>query len=417
VRRLLAQSYAFSTLTLAANLVNGVVIARALGPSGRGEAIAIAMLAINLGMLASCGSGQATAYRFARDPGSGARLVTAWAAILGVLALVAFAIGQLALPVLFDAQSGDAIALARIYLVTIVLVLCAALTNGLLLGAEEYLFVNAVRLAQPAIVAVVQIVLWALDALTVESALATAAGSSLLVQAAAVRRVLARTGGFGPLDRSLARETLSYGFRGQGAVLAGTLNQRLDLLILPAFVAAASIGLYSIAANVSLIVYTLAQSFSSILLPAAVRRGSRGPATVARSLRAVGAIALAAGLALFVVARPALELVDGEALGDAATSLRLLLPGTVLLAAASVLLAGLYAAERPGRATLAQATGLVVTVVGLLVFVPDEGITAAAIVSTVAYGAVFVTAFAAYRRVSGLSLRALVHPSKTAGKL
>lgn len=416
MRRLLAQSYAFSSLTLVANLVNGVLVARALGPSGRGEAIAIAMLAMNVGMLAAFGCGQATSYRFAREPASGARLLTAWVAILSVLALVAFAIGQLALPVLFDAQSTEAIAIARVYLVTIVLVLSAALTNGMLLGAEDYGFVNAARLAQPALLAVAQSVLWALDALTVESSLGSAAASSLLVQAVALRRVLARTGGFGPFDRALARDTFSYGFRGQGAVLAGALNQRLDLLILPAFVAAAGIGLYSVAANVSLIVYVASQSFSAILLPAAVRRGVGGPATVLRSLWAVAGLALLAALALFVVARPALELVYGRDFGEAATTLRLLLPGTVLLAAASVLVAGLYAAGRPGLSTIVQAGGLVVTVVGLLVFVRSGGITAAAIVSTAAYGTVFVAALVAYRRATGLAWRSFVNPSRSAGK-
>ena len=43
------QTYALSVAALVANLVSGIVIARALAPDGRGEAVAIAMLAQNVG--------------------------------------------------------------------------------------------------------------------------------------------------------------------------------------------------------------------------------------------------------------------------------------------------------------------------------------------------------------------------------
>jgi hypothetical protein len=58
-----------------------------------------------------------------------------------------------------------------------------------------------------------------------------------------------------------------------------------------------------------------------------------------------------------------------------------------------------------------QAAGLVVTVVGLLVFLPSGGITAAAIVSTVAYGTVFVSALVAYQRATGLAWRRFLNRS------
>ena len=98
-------------------------------------------------------------------------------------------------------------------------------------------------------------------------------------------------------------------------------------------------------------------------------------------------------------------LVYGDDFRDAAESLRLLLPGAVLFAGASILSAGVYAAGRPFAATLTQLTGVVVTVVGLLVFLPDGGITAAALVSTAAYGTVFVATLVAYKRLSGMPWR------------
>jgi O-antigen/teichoic acid export membrane protein len=93
--------------------------------------------------------------------------------------------------------------------------------------------------------------------------------------------------------------------------------------------------------------------------------------------------------------------VYGDEFGGAAPTLRVLLPGTVMLAGALILVAGLYAANRPSIATAVQVAGLVVTVAGLLVFLPTGSIMTAAIVSTAAYGVVFAGALIAFKRVTG----------------
>jgi O-antigen/teichoic acid export membrane protein len=395
-------TYAFAGLTLVANLVSGVVTARALAPAGRGEAVAIALLAQNLGFLFAFGCVHAVSFRYAREPSVAARLATTWTLLLIPLSLAAVAVGELALPALFADQRSEAVDMARVYLPTVALVLWLELTNGLLLGARDYRVVNVLRFAQPALFALALVVLWALGDLTVAGALASSAATSLLVQLVAMSRALRNSGGFGRPDLRIGMETLWYGFRGHGALLANALNQRLDLLIMPAFVAASGLGLYSIAANVSLIVSTLANSLSTIVLPAAAHDPERGPRTVVGSLQAALAIAALVAAVLIVLARPALELVYGGSFGDAAPALRVLLPGTVLLAGALILVAGLYAANRPTIATGVQVGGLVITVVGLLVFLPHGGIMTAAIVSTASYAVVFVCALVAYKRVAAV---------------
>ena len=406
--RAAAFSYILAGLTLCANLAAGIANARALAPSGRGEAIAIAMVAQNIGLFFALGCAQAVAYRYAREPTAGARLATTWALLLIPLSAVAIGVGQLLLPTLFASQTSDAIDLGRVYLFVIVLVLWSELTNGLLLGKGDYLAANVFRFAQPALAATSQVVLWRLGELTVETSLATAAASTLLVQAVAISRASRQAGGFGRFDPQLGAATLWYGFRGHGSVLGNALNQRLDLLILPAFVAAAGVGLYSIAANVSLIVSTLANSLAGIVLPAAARRGTAGPRTVVASFQVALAVAVVFAGAIFAVARPALGLVYGGDFEAAAPSLRVLLPGTVMLAGASILAAGLYAANRPGTATAGQLAGLAVTLGGLLLVLPEGGILGAAWVSTGSYTLVFVTLLVAYKRAVGISWRLFV---------
>ena len=112
-------------------------------------------------------------------------------------------------------------------------------------------------------------------------------------------RVITRAG-VGP-DARLGVQSLWYGIRGRGSTVATNLTARLDVPILPADVSTANVGIYSVAANVSLIVYALANTFSGLVLPAAAREPERASLKVIGSLWAVLLIAaaLAGVLALF----------------------------------------------------------------------------------------------------------------------
>jgi O-antigen/teichoic acid export membrane protein len=400
-------TYLFSALTLVANLVSGIVSARALGPDGRGVAVALTTVSQLAGFLFAMGVAQSLSYFIARRPQDGPCLFTTWLLMLLPLAALAIVISQILLTTIFATDGEQAITIGRWFLFAIVVVVGLELNYGLLLGAHDFLVYNALRFAQPVLMATTFLVLWRLDALTVESALIASIAGPGLVLAVGMARAVKRVG-VGRPDLRLGLQTLWYGVRGQGSSVAANVTARLDVAMLPAFVTAASVGLYSVATNVSLIVYQLSNTFAGLVLPAAARDPERGPQKVVGSLWASLAIAglLALGLALF--ARPLLGLVYGDQFRDAAEPLVLILPGAVLFAGSSILAAGVLAVGRPFTATFAQILGMVVTVIGLFVFLRSGGITAAALVSTASYATVFLATLVAYRAVTGASWRSFL---------
>jgi O-antigen/teichoic acid export membrane protein len=397
-------TYAFSALTLVANLVTGIVTARALGPDGRGIAVALVTVTQLAGFFFAMGVAQSLSYFIARRPEDGPALLTTWTLMLIPLTAVAVGISQLLLPTIFAEDGGQAIDLGRWFMFTIVLVVGLELTYGLLLGTQDFFVYNTLRFAQPALVAVAYVVLWSTDDLTVRVALISATIATSLVMIVALVRAVSRIG-IGRPDARLGLTTLWYGARGQGSTVAANVNARLDVAMLPAFVAAASVGLYSVATNVSLIVYTLANTFAGLVVPAAASDSDRAPIKVVGSLWASVAVAAVLAICLALLARPLLGLVYGDDFRGAADPLLLILPGAVLFAGSSILNAGIYAAGYPFTSTLTQVAGMVVTVVGLFVFLRTGGITAAALVSTASYSTVFVTSLSAYQRVAGLPWR------------
>jgi O-antigen/teichoic acid export membrane protein len=422
LRRLLARglvragivTYVFSAFTLAANLVTGIASARALGPSGRGVFVALTTVSQLSGFLFAMGVAQSLSYYIARRPEDGPALLTTWTAMLLPLTALAIGISELLLPTIFANAGEHAIDIGRWFMFSIVLVIGLELNYGLLLGHQDFFVYNVLRFVQPALIAATFVVLWALDELTVESALIAAIAGSAVAMVAGLARSVARVG-VGPFDARLGLTSLWYGVRGQGSTVATNVTARLDVAMLPAFVTTASVGLYSVAANLSLIVHQLSNTFAGLVLPAAASDPERSRAKVVGSLWASLLVAgvLAAVLALF--ARPLIGLVYGDSFRDAAEPLLLLLPGVVLFAGSSILAAGVYAAGRPFTATFAQLLGMAVTVVGLLVFLRTGGITAAAIVSTVSYATVFMAMLVAYKAVSDTPWRALL-PSTRPGR-
>jgi len=280
----------------------------------------------------------------------------------------------------------------------------AEFPGRLLLGKHDFVVYNSLRLAQPAMMAISFLVLWRLGALHVTSALIATTASSGIVVALGMARSIHRIGFVLPNVRD-GLTALWYGVRGQHVEIESRVDAGGPQRTLPAYVVASSVGLYSVATNVSLIIYQLSNTLSALLVPAAARDPERGAVKIVGSL--FGSLLIAGVLAVVIgiLARPLLSLVYGSQFGRAAFTLRLLLPGAVLFAGSSIVTAGVYAAGRPFLASMSQVLGLVVTVVGLVVFLRGGGITAAALVSTASYATVFATTLIAYKVVTGIPWR------------
>lgn len=394
-----AVTYGVTALTLAVNLATGILIARTLGAGGRGELAAIMIVPEVLRWVFGLGGLEAIAYRQARNPNDAGRLLTTWFATLVPLSAVAIVVGELLVPVLFAAQTSEAHALAQLYVLTIALVLSIDILYGVVLGDQDFNFFNAMRLLRPLAITILYLALWQLDALSVETALIATAAAGLVEAGMVAWRVLSRHRP-ARANAAFARSTLWYGLRANGTNVAAVLNARLDLLIIPAFLSASSVGLYSVATNISSIVIALAGALSLIVLPAAARRREQGPRTVIRALHATVGIGIVLAVGLALAGQLLIPAIYGEQFRHSVPLLQILLPGAVLYAAASVLWSGLYAANRPFTATLAQVAGLAVTLTGLLLFLASGGARAAAIVSSVAYATVFALALTLYARAT-----------------
>ncbi|WP_217921319.1 oligosaccharide flippase family protein [Miltoncostaea oceani] len=393
--RPMVTTFATTAAMLGVNLVTGVIIARALGPDGRGEVSAILALPQTLAWLFAFGAFQAIVYHQSRNPRDAPSVLGTWLAVTIPLGLLAVVVGEVLVPVLLGAQTPDAIALGRVYVGLTLVTLFSSVFLGIVLGDREFGFYNGIRLCQSLGIAAGYLVLWPLGALTVGAALAVTATVLLISLVVVAAKVVRRHGVTRP-DRGLLRTTGWFGVRAHATDLSGVGNLRLDLTVIPAFLVATQVGLYAVAATIAGILMSLAGSTAAVVLPTAARDRAGAPRVVARAAVAALGVCGAIGAVLWIFAPYAIELVYGDDFSGSVELLRILIPGAVLFGAAGIVGQGLTALGRPFTAAAGQLVGLAITVIGLLLLLPDGGVRAAAWVSLGAYAAVFLVTSVLY---------------------
>nr|WP_269204192.1 polysaccharide biosynthesis C-terminal domain-containing protein [Motilibacter rhizosphaerae] len=397
---------------LAVNLATGVLVARSIGPGGRGDLAVLATLTQFTGWIAALGTNEGVAFLASKREEDIPRIVGTALAFLAGLGLVGVVLAELALPLVLHAQHQSVIDTGRWFVLSVVLVLATSQLQSLLGGSHDFAGMNVLRVLQPTGYLVGLVVLALTVRLTVDEVLLASIASSVLALGVVGARFLRRVGVARP-SREVARAALAFGIKVQGSLFGGLVNGRLDLLMMPAFLSVATVGLYSVATNTAGILFALVGVLGQVVFPAAARRGgAEGMRLVVRAGRITVGTAGAVALVLGVLAPWLLPLVYGDAFRGSAVPLQIMLPGVVLAATSQVLDAGLQATGRPGAASICQLWGLVVTVVGLSVSLEPFGMDGAATVTTLSYLTCFVAALVYLRREPGFSVRALFSPRR-----
>lgn len=177
-----------------------------------------------------------------------------------------------------------------------------------------------------------------------------------------------------------------YSVRSVAANAAQWLNYRLDVFVVGAFLGARAVGVYAIAVRVAELLWQLPNAVAFVLLPRTASSGSdRGWTLARRAALETTAITAMLALVLAAVGRPGIAMVFGEEYAGAYLPMVVLLPGVVALGTSKILTSYIGGRGRPGLNSLISAGALVVTLIADFALIPAFGLLGAALASTVAY--------------------------------
>jgi O-antigen/teichoic acid export membrane protein len=390
-----------------------LILARGLGPTGRGTIAFITVTALVAARVASMGIGEATAVFVAKRPEQrGALLANAVTFMLGSALLIA-AVACGALIALGDDRPAGVGApeLAIIAAATLVSALGDA-GYVFLLGSNRLRPIALITASASWVYPLLLVVLWSTVGLTVlRAALVWTAAES--IRALAYLRQSTRGLALRRLDPGLLVEAVGFGSRAWLGSLARFLNFRTDQILMGFLASEAALGVYAVAVNASEVLLYLPAATATALLPAAARaEGGLQTEQALRAFRSAAVVTAAAALAAALLGPLLLPLVFGAPFEASVTPFLWLLPGALGFAATAVFSYALVAASSPGLSSVGPFVSLVVGIALDVVLIPRFGASGAAAAASAAFLAGGCAALIVFRRRNPFAWRSLLLPRR-----
>lgn len=373
-----AQSVGAKALILLTNAATGIITARALQPTGRGELAAMILWPVFLGSVMTLGIPSALTFQLQSHPKKRSEIMGA--ALLSALltSLLAMLVGFLFLRSWMAQYPPKTILFTQIFL------LSTPFTSLLLVGkaglesAGNFSLSNKLLACSPALTLVGLLILTACHSTTPYSAGAAYVAVGIVpivwMSKNLWKEFQPRLEGF----KNSFRLLISYGVRAYGIDLCGTMALYVDQALVVRALEPTMMGVYVVALSLSRMLNAFHTSVVMVLFPKAVSQSAwKVRDLTSRSMRMSTLLAASAGAGIIVFGPQVLALLYGSAYRSADTLLRILVVEVILSGAALVLSQAFMALGRPGVITAIQGTGLLVTVPLMLLLIPHFGVVGA----------------------------------------
>lgn len=389
--RKVAETFVTRIALIIIGLATSVLIARMLGPEGRGlqaTMAAITALGIQFGNL---GLHSSNTYYVSRDREllpvliGNSLLVSLGGAGLATLAVYAL---LMVFPQLVPLQG----ILLVFALVGIPVGLTYLLLQNLLLGTNRVREYNRIELVSRIVMVVVLFGLLFAGNVTVQAVAVAGLGVSALAAGWTLLDLRSVMPGGMIVSVATIRSHMGYGFKAFVAALFAYTVLRADILMCSYILGETPTGYYSIAVSMADLVYMLPVVAGTIAFPrlAATVDPVERWGKAASVAKWVAVIMVAVAIVAAVLARPAVLFLYGSEFLPSVAAFLWLLPGVVLLGINTILMNYFAAEGMPPIALWSPAIASAVNLALNLVLLPEIGIVGASVSSTVAYAAMLM---------------------------
>ena len=381
-------------------ILTGIVVARVLGPAGKGVAAYAALVmalfttfggGLQAGIMYECGrhgKPQILAYGVAMRllgltmlPGAALLIVIAWLDPR----YASFAYVACAIPFVVYCQTANAIFLLHNDVRTTVI-------QGLIPTFGVAIFtIPALTIFHGGLTAVLAI--WA--------AMFVASGCYTMIRLNAYLPALSWK-----TERGLIREQGWFGLKSGCTSLAAFLNLRVDVFVVSTLLDARTLGVYTLAVATGEMMWQVSRplAWTTIGRIAAAER-DRSIALTNTVTRNILAVEAALGIVIFAVAPFAVHLVYGDAYAESASIVRWLMPGLILYAAQGSLAYFVSVKEgKPTASLVIQVAAVILCASISVVTIHWLNIFGAALATTVTYCCATVATALLYARYTGTSI-------------
>jgi len=383
-----------------------IILARVLGPEGKGLYALIVLIPALMLKLGSLGIEAANVYftgskRYEiKDIASNSLL----GSILLGLVLIFLFWGIAHLNIFQGFLNSNQINSFYLWLVvlTIPLSLLSGFLNNIFLGKEEIVKYSKINIFRSVLQLITIIVFLSILRQgifgAVISYVLTTIGVTLFI-VLSIKKITKITLSY---NRRLFKDSTKYGLKEYSGNLAQFLNYRLDMFLVAAFLTPGAVGYYSITVGIAEKLWMLPGAIATVLFPRISSLQDKDANNLTpRVARHTFLIIFILSLILAILAKPLIKILFGSAFLPSVTPLLILLPGIIALGGAKTLTADLAGRGKPQFGTYSSFVSLAVNIPLNLWLIPKWGIAGAAFASSVAYIIATIVVIIAFVKISG----------------
>lgn len=372
-------------ILLFGGFIISIILARLLGPEGKGVITAIFVFPLLIVSLADMGIKQATAYYV----GKGIYNISDIISSIAFLWVITSSLSIFLVIAYYSLGPSDQYpwVILIIAVASIPIKLIASYANGIMLGKNRIGTINLSQLLRlSANFISVLLLVWLFDlgvlgAALVQIIIALTIAIYYLVKVSSYHRIK-----FKPIS-PIPKLLFLKGFPFAAVLFIITLNYKVDILILDRMVSATEIGVYSVGVNFAELLWQIPAAVGMVLFAKSTTTKNQQD-SVERStmiLRLVLPVIVVVSIFIALFAPGIIRILYGVDFTEAGNVLRILLPGVCFITVSKVLHPDLAGRGYPLFALRVFIVTLVINVVLNIFLIPVYGIYGAAMASTISY--------------------------------
>lgn len=374
------------------NILTGVILARSLGPGGRGEWEAMRLWPITLATLGSLGLDHALIYFVSKKPERGASYFSTYCLLSGLLALIWIPLIYFIMPYLLKNRTAEIIANARWFLLSVPLLFFIQGVASTLCARKDYFWWNIIRQEGPLFSMIGLVCLWIAGNVTSVTVLQMFFVTILIRTTTALTTLIRREGKsfIAKGDREIIGQMIIYGAQSSLGSMPYMVNLEGDQLIIAGMLSTVSLGLYITSVSWSNLAGLLVDGLARVIFPRIAGSAESDDAgrAIVQSARFGMLFSTVSGVVLTAAAPWCIPLIFGGDFAAAVPVAMLLSLAGIPRALGDILKSGLRGLGIPTAIAWAEGVGLLMTFGLLYVLLPRYGIFGAAVASIMTYSVV-----------------------------
>jgi len=384
-----------------------IVIARALGPTGKGLFSLTVAVAVTLATLTHLSLATGNSHFMGRYPserralvGNSFLIAFVWGAVVTVVVLI------LRNKVALEYQPKISPQLWGMALITIIPLLLLEYSNGLVMGLDWIKRLNLSLVLKETLILIGALWLVLTGHLSVESAIAVWVVSVVIVALFQALSAWSRVGLSITISPGLFGSMTLFSIQSHAANIFGFLKFRFDFFLIDYFLNSSELGIYSIAVIMVQVLWYLPKAIAQILVPHISWGGKKAAVELTPLLCRFGfTVAVIGGCLLCLLGRPLIGLLFTDSFLPAYMILLLLIPGAIIFSFAGMLSGDLIGRGLPRYAMFTSIFAFVLNVAVNLLLIPKYGLSGAAIASSLTHAFSGLMFLYYFLRESGVGLR------------